>query len=320
MANTPPTNDAHGETKEHTTASTDSNTHPPCDEHAAFLQSEVVRMDAELATLHGELQSVAERLATTVEDGSDPLSDQEPLSSAATTVAQAVTLLESEKAAVETSLVEWLQVDSLARRLLPPYFVNPQGVIKRPEHLIAFWGRIFSILGPSPFENLRLRWICRMFRDALPSSLSPTLIEGGKFSLRSSLTTVILPNSLKTIEHNAFRGCSSLTSVILPDSLKIIGGNAFRGCSSLTSVVLPDSLVCICNDAFLECTSLASVSIPPLQSMLFRIDNCGFSSSCKIDHRPDSVSSELFSEGSDFSGEEESEGSISSGEEEYYSD
>ena len=245
--NTPPTNDAHGETKEHTTASTDSNTHPPCDEHAAFLQSEVVRMDAELATLHGELQSVAERLATTVEDGSDPLSDQEPLSSAATTVAQAVSLLESEKAAVEASLVGRLQGDYLV-----------------------------------PFSDL--------------------------------------PNSLKTIEGNAFLGCSSLTSVILPDSLKIIGGNAFRGCSSLTSVVLPDSLVCICNDAFLECTSLASVSIPPLQSMLFRIDNCGFSSSCKIDHRPDSVSSELFSEGSDFSGEEESEGSISSGEEEYYSD
>ena len=226
MANTPPTNDAHGETKEHTTASTDSNTHPPCDEHAAFLQSEVVRMDAELAT---------------------PLSDQESLSSAATTVAQAVSLLESEKAAVEASLVGRLQGDYLV-----------------------------------PFSDL--------------------------------------PNSLKTIEGNAFLGCSSLTSVILPDSLKIIGGNAFRGCSSLTSVVLPDSLVCICNDAFLECTSLASVSIPPLQSMLFRIDNCGFSSSCKIDHRPDSVSSELFSEGSDFSGEEESEGSISSGEEEYYSD
>ena len=187
----------------------------------------------------------------------------------------------------------------LARRLFPPYFVNAQGVIKRPEHLIAFWNRIFSFLRPSPFENLRLRWMCRMFRDALPSSFSPTSIEGGTFSIFledvsyalkhcrasyysskryhfRSFTTVVLPNSLKTIEDKTFLGCRSLLSVELPDALESIGCEAFRGCSSLTYVRLPDSLVCIGNNAFLGCTSLASVSVPHIASMMFRTDNCGF--------------------------------------------
>ena len=53
-------------------------------------------------------------------------------------------------------------------RLIIPYFINSKGEIKRPEHLIAWWFRIFSFLGPSPLCSLRLRWLCRLFRDSLP--------------------------------------------------------------------------------------------------------------------------------------------------------
>ena len=55
----------------------------------------------------------------------------------------------------------------LSTHLIVPYIVNPHGVIKRPEHLIARWSCIFSYLGPSPFDLLRLRWLCRLFRDSL---------------------------------------------------------------------------------------------------------------------------------------------------------
>ena len=53
-------------------------------------------------------------------------------------------------------------------RLIIPYLINSKGEIKRPEHLIAWWIRIFSFLGPSPLCSLRLRWLCRLFRDSLP--------------------------------------------------------------------------------------------------------------------------------------------------------
>ena len=39
----------------------------------------------------------------------------------------------------------------------------------------------------------------------------------------------------------AFAGCSSLTSITLPDTLKTISAGDFRRCTSLTSITLPDT-------------------------------------------------------------------------------
>ena len=67
----------------------------------------------------------------------------------------------------EGGIKEVLDVMYLGEHLVVPY-VTAHGRIKRPEHHIAYWSRIFSFLGPSPLDNLRLRWMCRLFRDSLP--------------------------------------------------------------------------------------------------------------------------------------------------------
>ena len=54
-----------------------------------------------------------------------------------------------------------------ARHLIIPYFINSQGQIRRPEHLIARWFRIFSFLGPSLQDRRELGFLCRLFRDSL---------------------------------------------------------------------------------------------------------------------------------------------------------
>ena len=54
----------------------------------------------------------------------------------------------------------------------------------------------------------------------------------------------------------AFEHCSSLTSIVIPDSVSEIGSGAFKNCSSLTSVILPSSLSSIADDAFENCSSL----------------------------------------------------------------
>ena len=81
------------------------------------------------------------------------------------------------------------------------------------------------------------------------------------FNNCSSLTSVTIPNSVKSIGVSAFYGCSSLTSVTLPDSVTSIGKMAFRGCSSLTSITIPNSVTSIEIGAFYGCSSLTSVTL-----------------------------------------------------------
>ena len=55
----------------------------------------------------------------------------------------------------------------LSTHLIVPYFITASGEIKRPEHLIAWWSRIFSFYVPDEKDRIELRFLCRLFRDSL---------------------------------------------------------------------------------------------------------------------------------------------------------
>ena len=56
----------------------------------------------------------------------------------------------------------------LSTHLIVPYFITAGGEIKRPEHLIAWWSRIFSFLYvPDEKDHIPLRSLCRLFRGSL---------------------------------------------------------------------------------------------------------------------------------------------------------
>lgn len=78
-----------------------------------------------------------------------------------------------------------------------------------------------------------------------------------------AMETVYIPNTVTSIETQAFDGCTNLTTVMFEEGsqLETIGEEAFRNCTSLESIVIPDSVISIDNYAFRGCTNLADITI-----------------------------------------------------------
>ena len=77
---------------------------------------------------------------------------------------------------------------------------------------------------------------------------------------KKTITGVVLPDGITTINIYAFYNCSSLASVTIPDSVTSIGSTAFYGCSNLGSVTIGKNVTSIAALAFEGCSSLTSVT------------------------------------------------------------
>lgn len=93
----------------------------------------------------------------------------------------------------------------------------------------------------------------------------------------SRLTSIIIPDSVKSIGYQAFVGCSGLTDIIIGKSVARIGNEAFWRCSSLTSIVIPDSVKYIGDNLFYGCDNLSSVAFPNNETSIPK----GIFSGCK---------------------------------------
>ena len=131
-----------------------------------------------------------------------------------------------------------------------------EGNIVIPEEVTYMnRNRKVTVIGKYAFQSC-----ANLTSVSIPNSVKT--IEQFAFAGCTSLTSVTIPNSVKTIEQYAFGGCSSLTSVTISNSVNTIEQYAFRNCSSLTSVTIPNSVTSIGDGAFYCCTSLKSVTIP----------------------------------------------------------
>ncbi|MBQ7358062.1 MAG: leucine-rich repeat protein [Clostridia bacterium] len=83
------------------------------------------------------------------------------------------------------------------------------------------------------------------------------------FSLSEDADASVIPESLKTviitggesIPVGAFEGCTSITSVVLPNTLTSISQRAFAG-SKIPEILIPSSVTCIWKSAFEYCETL----------------------------------------------------------------
>ena len=90
-------------------------------------------------------------------------------------------------------------------------------------------------------------------------------------------TDIVIPETYEglpvtNIGDFAFNFCTSLTSIVIPDSVTTIGESAFKYCYSLTNVVIGESVTNIASDSFSACHSLIEVCN---KSSLYIITNSG---------------------------------------------
>lgn len=117
-----------------------------------------------------------------------------------------------------------------------------------------------------------------------------TAIGERVFRLRTSLTSITIPDSVTSIGDSAFYSCTGLTSITIPNGVTSIGTSTFSECTGLTSITIPDSVTSIKEQAFFNCTSLTNINIPKsLSSIAYAtFEYCQSLTSITI---PDSVTS-----------------------------
>ena len=129
-------------------------------------------------------------------------------------------------------------------------FLSDEGVIYEVSadgtyaEVVGYEGSSKYVKISDTYNNLPVRNICKeAFNDA-------------------EIITVIIPDSVISIDVAAFYHCGSLASITIPDSVISIGNAAFSYCESLTSITIPGSITSINDYVFSYCDSLASITIP----------------------------------------------------------
>lgn len=86
------------------------------------------------------------------------------------------------------------------------------------------------------------------------------------------LETIIINDSVTTLETNIFENCTSLKNVTLPNRCDSITTRSFYGCSALETITIPASYKTIGQEAFAQCIKLASINFVD-----FKVTNIGLS-------------------------------------------
>ena len=86
-------------------------------------------------------------------------------------------------------------------------------------------------------------------------------IGRGAFAWNSTITSVIIPDSVTVIEESAFFACIGLTDVTIGNGVVSVGVGAFQSCTGLTELTIPDSVTTLGDYSFASCTGLTGLVI-----------------------------------------------------------
>lgn len=120
-------------------------------------------------------------------------------------------------------------------------------------------------------------------------------VPASMFQSCTTLSSVTLPESIRTIGNSAFNGCIRLSSVTMQEGVKSISNYAFRQCT-FTEITLPNTLTSIGANAFNSCNNLTTITIPNSVETLGRnvFQSCSSLTSVTISDNLKTVDNSLF--------------------------
>ncbi len=131
-------------------------------------------------------------------------------------------------------------------------YIGVGPVVSIPDVIETF--PVVSIGDSAFLDNLDITGV------VIPDSVKT--IEADAFSGCILLETVQLGSGLLSIGDNAFAYCSVLKSVVIPNTVTSLGIGAFNACSEMSAVTFGTGLTAIGESAFLECSNLKTITIP----------------------------------------------------------
>ncbi len=116
--------------------------------------------------------------------------------------------------------------------------------------------------GATPYTVTALADYGLQDKSSLTSvTLPETVKKIGAHVLRGTgITSMLIPNSVDTIEAFAFYGCTALTSVELGNGVKFMGSYTFEACSNLQTVKIGTGMIEMDYSVFADCPQLADVT------------------------------------------------------------
>lgn len=107
--------------------------------------------------------------------------------------------------------------------------------------------------------------IAYKYKGTMPANTSIEIKEGTTtlwsdlFSkCGENLSSINIPESVTSINANAFSGCNGLTELYIPQSVKVIDVRAFQNCTGLNSITIPSNCH-VYSTAFSGCINLRSI-------------------------------------------------------------
>ncbi len=89
-----------------------------------------------------------------------------------------------------------------------------------------------------------------------------SIVEIGQRAFAGSkISSVVIPNTVKIINIEAFTNCSFLERATLPEALTTIAYSAFSNCLVLESIVFPSKVNIVGDNAFKGCTALKDITL-----------------------------------------------------------